>query len=179
MERKVPPYPAAWFLAGALLAAPACALAAEPAGAPDGPAGEHLDTLMQSTVPAAGARPDAPDVTEPRVPAADLAAARRLKNPAAGDPEALAKGRLLFAANCRVCHGPPDTGPDPDTGLSPPPRDFSSAAFRNARTDGELFYVIKNGVQGTSMLPWASRLAEREIWFLVTYIRAASAPPAP
>lgn len=179
MDRNGPRTPWAWLLAGALLAAPACVLAAEPSGGREGPAEEHLDTLMQPTAPAAEPLPDAPPVTESRVPSAALGAARKLQNPVASDPEAFAKGRLLFAANCRVCHGPPDVGPDADTGLSPPPRDFNSAAFQNARTDGELFYVIKNGVEGTSMLPWASRLAEREIWYLVTYIRETAAPPAP
>jgi mono/diheme cytochrome c family protein len=166
---------AGWLLAAALFAwagAAPISHAAEPQMPPAGNAGEHLDTLLKPV----GPPPEAatPPITDPRVPEADLEAARKLTNPVGDEAEAFSKGRLLFAADCRVCHGPPDAGPDPDTGFSPPPRDFSSAAFQNARSDGELFYVIKHGVEDSTMLPWASRLSDREIWYLVTYIRGAA-----
>jgi mono/diheme cytochrome c family protein len=165
------------LLTAALLTWGAAARAAEPEGPPAvTPAGEHLDTLLKPVAPSEARDPaaEAPPLSDPRVPEADLEAARRLVNPVGNDADAISKGRLLFAADCRVCHGPPDTGPDPDTGFSPPPRDFAAPAFQGARSDGELFYAIKHGVAGTTMLPWASRLSEREMWYLVTYIRSAA-----
>lgn len=166
------------LLAAALLAwagAATAAGAAEPQAPPaTAPAEGHLDTLLKPVGPPPDPSAQAPPVTDPRVPEAELEAARKLVNPLVNDPEAFSKGRLLFAANCRVCHGPPDLGPGPDTGFAPPPRDFSSPAFQGARTDGELFYAIKHGVEGTTMLPWASRLSDREIWYLVSYIRVAA-----
>jgi len=148
---------------------------AAPAGA-EAPAEDHLDILLEPVAPGEEPVEAAPPVGIPRVPEADLPAARGLVNPVVSDPAAVSRGRLLFAAHCRVCHGPPDIGPDEDIGLSPPPRDFSSEAFQNARSDGEIFYVIKHGVAGTAMLPWDGRLGDREIWYLVTYIRAAASP---
>lgn len=173
-----------WLFATLLVVWAATAQAAEPQAPPaaTGTAGEHLDTLLKPVGPAPDAPNqgvEAPPVTDPRVPEAALEAARKLVNPVAGNPDALSKGRLLFAADCRVCHGPADTGPDSDTGFAPPPRDFSGAAFQNARSDGEIFYAIKRGVEGTTMLPWASRLSDREVWYLVTYIRGAAEGRAP
>jgi len=152
-----------------LLLAPGLAPAVEPEppAAPDGPPGQAMDHLMAAP-PAMAA--EAPIPKSP-VPDAERKAIRRLANPVAGDAAAASKGGLLFAAHCRVCHGSASEGPPPDSGFTPPPRDFRSAAFHAARTDGELFYAIQKGVDGTAMLPWESRLTEREIWMVVVYIR--------
>lgn len=143
----------------------------EPPAGREGPPAEALDTLLEPMSKPPDPAAEMPPVSQPRVPPADLKAARTLHNPVAEDPVAVSKGRLLFAANCRVCHGPAEEGPDPDSGFSPPPRDFASTEFQASRTDGEIFFVTKNGVDETAMLPWASRLTDREIWYLVTYIR--------
>lgn len=159
----------AWIVLAPVLSP---AVEPEPPAAPDGPPVPALDHLLSA--PAAAA--EAPIPKSP-MPDAERGKVRALENPVAGDAAA-SKGGLLFAANCRVCHGSASDGPPPDSGFTPPPRDFRSTAFHAARTDGELFWVIKNGVDGTAMLPWGSRLTEREIWMLVAYIRTrASTPP--
>lgn len=162
---------AACLLACVLAAAPALAAEPKPAAGPEGPTADDLDTLLTPVAEPPGPAAPAPPVTDSRVPAKDRKAARERINPLAGDPVAVSKGRLLFAANCHVCHAVDDGGPDPDSGFSPPPRDFTLPEFQATRTDGEIFYVIKNGVEDTAMLPWASRLTDREVWFLVDYIR--------
>jgi mono/diheme cytochrome c family protein len=152
-----------------LVLAPCAAPAAEPEP-PTGPAAppaQALDHLL-STPPAPA---DAAPVPPSPVADADRRAVSHLVNPMVGDAAGISKGRLLFAANCQVCHGSASEGPPPDSGFNPPPRDFRSAAFHAARSDGELFYVIRHGVDGTAMLPWEGRLTDREIWMLVTYIR--------
>lgn len=164
-------------LAGAwLLLAPGFLPAAEPAptAGSEAPPREDLNRLMG---PAPAAAAEAP-VPESRVPEEHRKEVRLLVNPVTGDAAAVSKGGLLFAANCRVCHGSASEGPPPDSGFNPPPRDFRSAAFHAARTDGELFYAIRHGVDGTAMLPWDGRLSDREIWMLVAYIRtrAGTAP---
>lgn len=53
-----------------------------------------------------------------------------------------------------------------------PPRDFTGCQFQKARDDGELFWIIKNGIPGTGMVRMIpSKLAEEEGWKLVAYIR--------
>jgi mono/diheme cytochrome c family protein len=181
MDRRVTRQVAPWLLGLALAAGAASALAAEPKSdaGPEGPAAEDLDTLLKPVAAPPNPNAEAPPVTQPRVPPRDLNAARARPNPVADDPKAIPKGRLLFAANCRVCHAIADGGPDPDSGFSPPPRDFAGAEFQAGRTDGEIFYVIKNGVDDTAMLAWASRLTDREIWYLVAYIRTLAGPDTP
>jgi len=161
----------AWLLLAAGLLP---AVEPEPSAGAQSPPKEELKHLM-ATPPAAAAPAPVPDS---RVPEEHRKEVRLLVNPVAGDAAAVSKGGLLFAANCRVCHGSASEGPPPDSGFTPPPRDFRSTAFHAARTDGELFYAIRHGVDGTAMLPWDGRLTDREIWMLVAYIRtrAGTAP---
>jgi mono/diheme cytochrome c family protein len=153
-----------------LVLAPAAVLAAEPEppAAPEPP----IDPIFSD----APADLEVPVPASP-VPNAEREAVRALTNPVAGDPSALSKGGLLFAAHCTVCHGSASEGPPADSGFTPPPRDFRSAAFHAVRSDGELFWAIKNGVDGTAMLPWEGRLSDREIWMLVAYIRTRIGTP--
>jgi mono/diheme cytochrome c family protein len=162
---------AGWLAGVCLLMAPAVAAAAEAEGPPEGPAGGALKSIL-ATPPAAAAEVPVP---KSPVPDADRKAVAALVNPVAGDPSAVSKGGLLFAANCKVCHGSLSEGPPPDAGFTTPPRDFRSAAFHAARSDGELFWAIKHGVDDTAMLPWDGRLSDADIWMLVAYLRTRPA----
>ena len=98
------------------------------------------------------------------------------RNPLAGRAEAAAAGRQLYDGTCQSCHGPAgqgDRGPALDTGR-----------FAHGTQDGDLFHVIRAGVSGTQMPPFAA-LTDEQIWQLVTYLRSltssapASRTPAP
>jgi PQQ-dependent dehydrogenase (methanol/ethanol family) len=93
------------------------------------------------------------------------------RNPLAGQVEAASAGRQLFDRTCQSCHGPAgqgDRGPALDTGR-----------FTHGTQDGDLFHVIRAGVSGTQMPPFAA-LTDEQIWQLVTYLRSlsSSAPAA-
>jgi alcohol dehydrogenase (cytochrome c) len=93
------------------------------------------------------------------------------RNPLAGRVEAAAAGRQLYDRTCQSCHGPAgqgDRGPALDTGR-----------FTHGAQDGDLFHVIRTGVSGTQMPPFAA-LSDEQTWQIVTYIRSltASAPAA-
>lgn len=131
-----------------------------------------------------GAAPVSPSpltesVPPSRVPADMLGDYRHRINPIVPERATLAKARLLFVANCRVCHGMPAEGTPVEPAVAVPPRDFSSPGFQEARSDGELFYVIENGIPGTPMRSWQETLSEREMWMLVTFIRTLAPPPVP
>lgn len=83
----------------------------------------------------------------------------------------VAAGRALFQKNCEACHGFDGTGNTAaGTGLFPPPRNLSRAAVvKRKRTDGELFYFIRNGVRNTAMPGW--QLPDQQIWQMVSFIR--------
>ncbi len=99
--------------------------------------------------------------------------AKTLKNPlnagAAGADAAA--GRELYQKNCEACHGYDGSGKTAASGgLFPPPLDLRRfALLKRKRTDGELFYFIRNGVRDTGMPGW--QLPDRETWQLVAFIR--------
>lgn len=90
-------------------------------------------------------------------------------NPLAGNASAAAAGAVLFHNNCARCHGDAAEG----KGSRPSLR---SAAVRGM-TDGELFWILKNGDVFHGMPRW-SGLPEQERWQIVAYIRTLT-PPEP
>lgn len=99
--------------------------------------------------------------------------AKALKNPldiSASGSDAAA-GRELYQKNCEVCHGFDGRGKTTaSSGLYPPPLDLGrSALAARKRTDGELFYFIRNGIRNTAMPGW--QLPEQQTWQLVVSIR--------
>lgn len=116
------------------------------------------------------------DLSKPRVSAERLKEIQALKNPFKPDPENIAKGKNLFQgkATCFTCHGKEGRGDGlAAAGLDPSPRNFTNAAFHAMRTDGELFWVIKEGIPGTAMMPMVgSVITEEEAWLVLLYERS-------
>jgi len=99
--------------------------------------------------------------------------AKTLKNPLAANPDSanVAGGREFYQKNCETCHSYDGSGKTAaSSGLYPPPLDLSQFALaKRKRTDGELFYFIRNGVRNTAMPGW--QLPDQQTWQLVAYIR--------
>jgi mono/diheme cytochrome c family protein len=111
---------------------------------------------------------------EPRVPADKLAEARALKSPLADSPEIVEKGKPLYEGKggCVNCHGKEGRGDGPVAReLNPSPRNFHHHGFWRHRTEGEIFWVIKHGSPGTSMIGFGSQLTDEEIWTVIRYLR--------
>jgi high-affinity iron transporter len=105
------------------------------------------------------------------------AAAARIANPVQADAASLAAGRQLFEKNCASCHGNSGKG-DGQMGeeLNPKPADLTRAERKHGSSDGEIFVVIRDGVKGTGMKSFNSKLTTRQIWDLVNYVRSLSTP---
>jgi mono/diheme cytochrome c family protein len=94
------------------------------------------------------------------------------------DAADLATGREKYRLFCASCHGEKGDGKGPAArGLLPPPRDFTSGAFKYGGTDRDLFDVISDGAasKGGSplMAAWSPVLQhESDRWALVKYIRS-------
>lgn len=111
---------------------------------------------------------------QPRVPADKLAEARALTNPLPVSPETIEKGKALYQGKgtCFNCHGTGGGGDGPAAvGLDPAPRNFHHHGFWRHRTEGELFWVIKHGSAGTSMIGFGDLLSDEEIWSVIQYER--------
>ena len=105
-------------------------------------------------------------------------AERHRKNPDTNDWTAIQQGREDFLARCASCHGVDARGRTP-IGANVYPRvpDLRSESTQNL-TDGEIHYIIENGIQLTGMpaMPSAHRESAAESWKLVAYTRSLRPP---
>lgn len=102
--------------------------------------------------------------------------AKARSNPLANATEALAPGLEHFARYCAMCHANDGSGKDTaiGDGLYPKPPDLRAAATQKL-TDGELFYIIENGVRFTGMPAFGTGkpdpAGDTQVWQLVYFIR--------
>ncbi len=98
-------------------------------------------------------------------------------NPLPASAGAIAAGKTLFLKTaqpvaCVMCHGEQGDGKGlMGAALVPPPRNFTCGSMMQHISDGQLFWVIKNGSPGTGMMPFAG-LPDEQVWQLVQYIRS-------
>jgi mono/diheme cytochrome c family protein len=101
------------------------------------------------------------------------ASSRQLRNPAPHSDEVVAAGRAHFAYHCAICHANDGSGRT-ETGRNLYPRapDLRLAETQQL-TDGELYYIIENGVRLTGMPGWGAGSEDSKLasWHLVTFIR--------
>jgi mono/diheme cytochrome c family protein len=100
----------------------------------------------------------------------------REPNPVKATPESIAEGKKIYGYDCAQCHGPAGDGKTEVTKNLKIP-DLADPAFLKGRTDGELFYSIKNG-RG-SMPPEGNRVTPEQLWNLVNYIRSLARKQPP
>jgi mono/diheme cytochrome c family protein len=99
--------------------------------------------------------------------------ARAEKNPWKATPDVLAAGRAHWADHCATCHANDGSGNTIiGQNLYPPAPDMRLAVTQNL-SDGELYYIIRNGVRLTGMPAWGNPAIKRddESWHLVVFIR--------
>lgn len=89
-----------------------------------------------------------------------------IQNPFAGNPTAIAAGKVLFSQVCQACHGPEARG---DRAPS-----LVSGNLPHGNRDGMIFANIRSGIPGTEM-PAFSQFSTEQTWQLVAYLRSISA----
>jgi mono/diheme cytochrome c family protein len=88
------------------------------------------------------------------------------------DRESLERGRETYRANCLVCHGVPGGEQSAiAAGLNPPVPDLAEPETQ-ARTDGELYFLVSGGVRLTGMPGFSRSLPETTLWAVVGFLRA-------
>jgi len=99
--------------------------------------------------------------------------ARQAQNPVAATPEVLAEARAHFADHCALCHANDGSGQtEIGKNLYPKAPDMRESGTQSL-SDGELFYIIHNGVRLTGMPAWGQDPPEEDLesWKLVHFIR--------
>ncbi|HZP77941.1 MAG TPA: cytochrome c [Pseudolabrys sp.] len=88
------------------------------------------------------------------------------------DPATIQAGARAFAARgCINCHGAPGLNWQKfSEGLNPDPPDLKEVAPH--REPGELFFVVRNGIEMTGMPSFAvAGVDDQEIWKIVAFVR--------
>ncbi|HJZ67853.1 MAG TPA: cytochrome c, partial [Blastocatellia bacterium] len=97
--------------------------------------------------------------------------AKTLKNPRAVNDEIMAEAREHWVEHCAVCHGLDGRGEAVIGRNMYPPVPNMTEAQTQQKADGELFYIVSNGVRLTGMPGWEGEDSPEEIWDLVSFIR--------
>jgi mono/diheme cytochrome c family protein len=99
-------------------------------------------------------------------------------NPVKPTAESLALGKKMYGYDCAMCHGTNGDGKgDVAADMKTKVSDFADPATLKDATDGELFYIIKNG-KG-DMPPEGPRVKTEELWNLVNYVRSFAKKKTP
>lgn len=99
--------------------------------------------------------------------------AQNLKNPLRSTGAVLADGEAHWADHCAFCHANDGSGDTPiGRNLYPKAPDMRRWPTQRL-SDGELYYIIQNGVRLTGMPAWGDWRNDRDLssWALVAFIR--------
>jgi cbb3-type cytochrome c oxidase subunit III len=105
-------------------------------------------------------------------------AATHQSNPYHSTPELLKEARHHFADHCANCHANDGSG-NTELGqkMYPQAPDMRLAATQQL-TDGELYYIIHNGIRWTGMPAWGGSGEDDDSWKLLVFIATFRDYPA-
>lgn len=99
------------------------------------------------------------------------AGAREQKNPVANSPAVLQEALEHFADHCATCHSNNGSGQtEIGQNLYPKAPDMRLAATQDL-SDGEIYYIIHNGIRLSGMPAWGKAEEDLDSWKLVHFIR--------
>jgi mono/diheme cytochrome c family protein len=99
-------------------------------------------------------------------------------NPVKPTAESIERGKRRWSYDCAMCHGADGSGKgDLAADMKLQLADYRDPKSLKDRTDGELFYIIKNG-KG-QMPDEGGRAKPDQIWDLVNYIRSLAKKGTP
>ena len=99
------------------------------------------------------------------------------RNPLSASAENIREGQEHFSHHCMVCHGldGQNTGVPFAANMAPPVPPLNIPDVQKF-TDGQLRWIISNGIYPSGMPAWKGILGDDEMWKIVHYIRHL--PPA-
>jgi mono/diheme cytochrome c family protein len=98
-------------------------------------------------------------------------------NPVKPTPASQAQAKKMYGYDCAMCHGANGNGKgDVATDMKLNLKDLADPATQKDYTDGELFYIIKNG-KG-QMTAEGDRLKTDDVWNMVIFVRSFASKTA-
>jgi mono/diheme cytochrome c family protein len=94
------------------------------------------------------------------------------KNPLQATADNIHEGAEHFQHHCQICHGldGQNTGVPFAQKMSPPVADLASKDVQEY-ADGQLKWIIQNGIGPSGMPGWKDDLTDDEMWKMVLYLR--------
>jgi len=95
-----------------------------------------------------------------------------VKNPFPATDETISQGKEHFGHHCGICHGLDGqaTGVPFADKMSPPIPSLASSDVQDYE-DGQLKWIIENGINPSGMPSWMGILDDEEMWKIVDFIR--------
>jgi cytochrome c5 len=108
---------------------------------------------------------------ETQAPATPSAPSSTVKNPVKPTADSQTKAKKMYGFDCEMCHAASGNGKtDLAKDMSLTLKDWTDPAVLSAKSDGDLFDIIRKGVD--KMPPEeAARAKDDDVWNLVIYIR--------
>ena len=93
------------------------------------------------------------------------------RNPEPLTPAGLARGKSLYDAKCRRCHGADGTGHGPESDPDHPAGDLTDARRASRNPDGVMFYKIWNGRSKPKMPAMKMDMTPADVWAVIQYVK--------
>ncbi len=99
------------------------------------------------------------------------ASAKKLKNPLKADDVTINAGKQIFNKQCAACHGEDGKAKtDIAAAMKKKPTDLTAKEMRGI-TDGEIYWVVTNGVTKSGMPAFKTKASTQDRWKLTLYVK--------
>ncbi|MGH9842682.1 MAG: c-type cytochrome [Blastocatellia bacterium] len=99
------------------------------------------------------------------------ASAKKMKNPLKADDGTIAAGRTIFNKNCASCHGEDGKSKiDIAAAMKKKPTDLTAKEMSGI-TDGEIYWVVTNGIKKSGMPAFKLKAKDQERWQMTVYVK--------
>ena len=98
------------------------------------------------------------------------AKAQAMQNPVPPTAASITAGMAAFEKYCAFCHGVDAKGNGrlAPEGSNPP--DLTDETWTYGSTDGEIFSVMADGLDGSVMIPIRGRMPDQDLWHIINYL---------
>jgi mono/diheme cytochrome c family protein len=103
--------------------------------------------------------------------------AAAVKNPVPANPASIKKGQQNYNKACQHCHGDNAKGDGPLAPKNPSPANLTDDKWDHGSSDGEIYFIIANGIKDSEMKGVRSEMTATDMWHIVNYLRSIGPKP--
>jgi mono/diheme cytochrome c family protein len=103
--------------------------------------------------------------------------AAAVKNPVPATPASIKRGQQNYTKACEHCHGSTAQGDGPLAPKNPSPANLTDDKWDHGSSDGEIYFIIANGLKDSEMKGVRSEMTSTDMWHIVNYLRSIGPKP--